>query len=63
MYWIGPICGGIAAALVYDFLIYPKREDLSTRMAMLTSGEESAEATHQYTLSEGTEIAGQWPKQ
>lgn len=62
MYWIGPICGGIAAALVYDFLLYPKREDLSTRMAVLTNGEES-ECTQQFTVAEGTEIAGQWPRQ
>lgn len=62
MYWIGPICGGIAAALVYDFLIYPKREDLSTRMAVLTNGVRS-ESTQQFVVAEGTEIAGQWPRQ
>ncbi|XP_076151842.1 aquaporin-1-like [Alosa pseudoharengus] len=60
VYWIGPICGGVTAALVYDFLIYPKREDLSTRMTVLTNGED-AESTQQFAVSEGTEIAGQWP--
>lgn len=38
VYWVGPMCGGVAAALVYDFLLYPKLDDLPDRMKVLVSG-------------------------
>uniref|UniRef100_A0A7N8YJU7 Aquaporin 1a (Colton blood group), tandem duplicate 1 n=1 Tax=Mastacembelus armatus TaxID=205130 RepID=A0A7N8YJU7_9TELE len=38
VYWVGPMCGGVAAALVYDFLLYPKFEDFPERIKVLVSG-------------------------
>ncbi|XP_062850628.1 aquaporin-1-like [Trichomycterus rosablanca] len=38
VYWVGPMCGGVAAALIYDFLLYPKKDDFSDRMRVLISG-------------------------
>ncbi|XP_051554018.1 aquaporin-1a.2 isoform X2 [Myxocyprinus asiaticus] len=35
IYWIAPMCGGVAAALVYDFLLYPKKEGFGRRMNVL----------------------------
>jgi aquaporin-1 len=38
VYWVGPMSGGVAAALVYDFLLFPKSEDFPERMKVLVSG-------------------------
>ncbi|KAF4088651.1 hypothetical protein AMELA_G00057180 [Ameiurus melas] len=38
VYWVGPMCGGVAAALIYDFLLYPKMDDFPERMRVLVSG-------------------------
>ncbi|KAM3604517.1 uncharacterized protein V6R79_012337 [Siganus canaliculatus] len=38
VYWVGPMCGGVAAALIYDFLLAPKYEDLPKRMKVLVGG-------------------------
>lgn len=38
VYWVGPMCGGMAAALIYDFLLYPKTADFPDRMRVLVSG-------------------------
>ncbi|XP_036377105.1 aquaporin FA-CHIP-like [Megalops cyprinoides] len=38
VYWVGPMCGGVAAALVYDFLLCPKVDDLPERIKVLVSG-------------------------
>nr|XP_057924654.1 aquaporin FA-CHIP-like [Doryrhamphus excisus] len=38
VYWVGPMCGGVAAAVVYDFLLSPKFEDFPERMKVLVSG-------------------------
>nr|BAC82110.1 aquaporin 1 [Anguilla japonica] len=38
VYWVGPMCGGVAAALVYDFLLHPKFDDFPERMKVLVSG-------------------------
>ncbi len=32
------MCGGVAAALVYDFLLYPKLDNFPDRMRVLVSG-------------------------
>lgn len=32
------MCGGVAAALIYDFLLAPKYDDLSERVKVLVSG-------------------------
>lgn len=38
VYWVGPMCGGVAAALMYDFLLSPKFDDFPERMKVLVSG-------------------------
>ncbi|XP_012683271.1 aquaporin-1-like [Clupea harengus] len=60
VYWIGPICGGVAAALAYDYLLYPRRENLSTRWSMLTHGADSG-SSQQLAGAEETETS-QWPR-
>lgn len=32
------MCGGVAAALIYDFLLAPKFDDFPDRMKVLVSG-------------------------
>ncbi|XP_067871756.1 aquaporin-1-like [Heterodontus francisci] len=38
LYWVGPIIGGVAAALLYDFVLTTRFSDLSGRLKVLTSG-------------------------
>ncbi|XP_072219634.1 aquaporin FA-CHIP-like [Leuresthes tenuis] len=38
VFWVGPMCGGVAAALIYDFLLSPKFDDFPERMKVLVSG-------------------------
>ncbi|XP_069771022.1 aquaporin FA-CHIP-like isoform X1 [Narcine bancroftii] len=38
LYWVGPMIGGIAAALFYDFMLTTRFRDLSKRLHMLSSG-------------------------
>ncbi|TRY59736.1 hypothetical protein DNTS_028400 [Danionella cerebrum] len=38
VYWVGPMCGGVAAALIYDFLLFPKLDDFPERVRVLVSG-------------------------
>ncbi|XP_006634313.1 aquaporin FA-CHIP [Lepisosteus oculatus] len=40
VYWVGPMCGGVAAALVYDFLLFPKSDELPDRMRVLVNGQD-----------------------
>uniref|UniRef100_UPI0037E94891 aquaporin FA-CHIP-like n=1 Tax=Semicossyphus pulcher TaxID=241346 RepID=UPI0037E94891 len=64
VYWLGPMCGGIAAALVYDFLLYPRTNSLSTRLHVLVYGTEAENDVTELT-TEGNSSPGpsQWPKQ
>ncbi|GCB77087.1 hypothetical protein scyTo_0019962 [Scyliorhinus torazame] len=39
LYWVGPIIGGVAAALFYDFLLTTHCSDLSERLNVLVSGQ------------------------
>ncbi|XP_077415032.1 aquaporin FA-CHIP-like [Vanacampus margaritifer] len=38
VYWVGPMCGGVAAALIYDFLLSPKFDDFPERIRVLVNG-------------------------
>lgn len=38
VYWVGPMCGGVAAALIYDFLLFPKFDNFPDRLKVLVSG-------------------------
>nr|XP_006005961.1 PREDICTED: aquaporin-1 [Latimeria chalumnae] len=39
IYWVGPMIGGLAASLIYDFILAPRSCDLSDRMKVWASGE------------------------
>lgn len=57
------MCGGIAAALIYDFLLYPQSRNFSTRRNILLHGPEhenyAAEPIREDNSSPGP---SQWPK-
>ncbi|XP_078282444.1 aquaporin-1-like [Rhinoraja longicauda] len=38
LYWVGPVIGGVAAALLYDFVLTSRPEHVSERLKVLTSG-------------------------
>uniref|UniRef100_A0A667ZKW5 Aquaporin 1a (Colton blood group), tandem duplicate 2 n=1 Tax=Myripristis murdjan TaxID=586833 RepID=A0A667ZKW5_9TELE len=58
VYWLAPMCGGIAAALIYDFLLYPRTHDFSTRKnKMGTLGRFPVWQYHKYVLSSCTHMA------
>ncbi|XP_051871362.1 LOW QUALITY PROTEIN: aquaporin-1-like [Pristis pectinata] len=38
LYWVGPMIGGVAAALLYDFVLTTRYRDTSERLKVLTSG-------------------------
>ncbi|XP_038859408.1 aquaporin-1-like [Salvelinus namaycush] len=60
VYWLGPMCGGVAAALIYDFLLYPRSDDFSKRWNVLVSGpEKENDAPEEGSSSPGT---SQWPR-
>ncbi|XP_044076353.1 aquaporin-1-like [Siniperca chuatsi] len=63
VYWLGPMCGGIAAALIYDFLLYPQTQNFSTRMYILLNGPQDENDAVEIT-GEGSSSPGpsQWPK-
>ncbi|XP_036374898.1 aquaporin-1-like [Megalops cyprinoides] len=60
VYWVGPVTGGVVAALVYDFLLYPRLDDLTERLNVLCWGPEEA-APAPEPLLEGS-AAAQWAK-
>lgn len=63
VYWLGPMCGGVAAALIYDFLLCPRSHSLNSRWQVLANGPESenyaAVSTREGNVSPGP---SQWPK-
>ncbi|XP_070775530.1 aquaporin-1-like [Enoplosus armatus] len=63
VYWLGPMCGSIAAALIYDLLLYPRTPNLSTRWYVLLNGPENENDAVEIT-GEGNSSPGQsqWPK-
>ncbi|XP_010727520.3 aquaporin FA-CHIP [Larimichthys crocea] len=63
VYWLGPMCGGIAAALIYDFLLCPRTQTFSRRRDVLLHGpEDQSDAVE--IIGEGNSSPGpsQWPK-
>lgn len=35
VYWVGPMIGGAAGAILYDFMLFPRMRGLSERLATL----------------------------
>ncbi|XP_060900922.1 aquaporin-1-like [Labrus mixtus] len=64
VYWLGPMCGGIAASLIYDFLLYPRTNTLRSRRNVLLHGPED-ENDDAEIIEGGNSNPGpsQWPKQ
>ncbi|XP_051260674.1 aquaporin FA-CHIP-like [Dicentrarchus labrax] len=63
VYWLGPMCGGTAAALIYDFLLCPRRQNFRTGWNVLLNGPEDENDAGEI-LGEGNSSPGpsQWPK-
>ncbi|XP_040911021.1 aquaporin-1-like [Toxotes jaculatrix] len=63
IYWLGPMCGGIAAALIYDFLLCPRVPDFRTRRNVLLHGTENENETAEITGEDNSSPGpSQWPK-
>uniref|UniRef100_A0A3Q4GEN7 Aquaporin 1a (Colton blood group), tandem duplicate 2 n=1 Tax=Neolamprologus brichardi TaxID=32507 RepID=A0A3Q4GEN7_NEOBR len=62
VYWLAPMCGGIAASLIYDFLLYPQTRNFSCQIGILVHGpqEEYVEINGEENNSPGP---SHWPKQ
>uniref|UniRef100_A0A8D0GP32 Aquaporin-5 n=1 Tax=Sphenodon punctatus TaxID=8508 RepID=A0A8D0GP32_SPHPU len=43
VFWVGPICGGILAALLYYYLLFPNSMNMSERVAIVKGTYESEE--------------------
>nr|XP_033787660.1 aquaporin-1 [Geotrypetes seraphini]XP_033787661.1 aquaporin-1 [Geotrypetes seraphini] len=39
IFWVGPMLGGAAAALIYDFILFPRTSELSDRLKVCTNGQ------------------------
>lgn len=39
IFWVGPMIGGAAAAIIYDFILAPRTSDLTDRMKVWTNGQ------------------------
>ncbi|XP_019384654.1 PREDICTED: aquaporin-1 [Crocodylus porosus] len=39
IFWVGPVIGGVSAALVYDFILAPRTSELTDRVKVWTSGQ------------------------
>nr|XP_046264703.1 aquaporin-1-like [Scatophagus argus]XP_046264704.1 aquaporin-1-like [Scatophagus argus] len=63
VYWLGPMCGGVAAALIYDFLLYPRMQNLRRRRDVLLHGQ-ADENDASETVQEDNSNPGpsHWPK-
>ncbi|KAK7945383.1 hypothetical protein WMY93_001111 [Mugilogobius chulae] len=61
VYWLGPMCGGIAAAFIYDLILSPRSPSLSRRRDILFNGTDDDVDDN---LMREAEMAGpsQWPK-
>ncbi|XP_063159397.1 aquaporin-1 [Candoia aspera] len=38
IFWVGPMLGGASAALIYDFILAPRRSEITDRMKAWTTG-------------------------
>ncbi|XP_019969175.1 aquaporin-1-like isoform X2 [Paralichthys olivaceus] len=64
VYWLGPMSGGMAASLIYDFLLFPRTPNLRTRTYVLLHGAQDENAAIETTGEDnGSPGPSQWPKQ
>ncbi|XP_053294829.1 aquaporin-1 [Pleuronectes platessa] len=64
IYWLGPMCGGMAASVIYDFLLYPRTPNLRTRSSIFLHGpQEENRAAEVIEEDNGSPGPSQWPKQ
>uniref|UniRef100_A0A8C6T4X1 Aquaporin 1a (Colton blood group), tandem duplicate 2 n=1 Tax=Neogobius melanostomus TaxID=47308 RepID=A0A8C6T4X1_9GOBI len=62
VYWLGPMCGGITAAFIYDLILAPRSPSLSARRDILLNG--PVEDTNDNLIRDGGSPGpSQWPKQ
>lgn len=61
MYWAGPLGGGVLAALLYDFVLFPRGSDVVGRLKILCHGSEALAAEVE-PLPEGAAPGTQWEK-
>lgn len=62
VYWLGPMCGGIAAAFIYDLILAPRFPGISARRDVLLHGVE--EEPEESIIRDGNSPGpSQWPKQ
>ncbi|CAN9502915.1 unnamed protein product [Ophioblennius macclurei] len=64
VYWLAPMCGGMAASLIYDFLMFPQARNLSSRASVLLHGpEERSNVTEVAAEEDSRPGPSHWPKQ
>ncbi|KAL0966246.1 hypothetical protein UPYG_G00292860 [Umbra pygmaea] len=64
VYWLGPMCGGVAAALIYDFFLYPRRDGFTKRKNTLFRGPENAAEEEDRLIQDSSNPGtSQWPRQ
>ncbi|MCI4376958.1 hypothetical protein PGIGA_G00197850 [Pangasianodon gigas] len=61
VFWAGPLCGGVVAALLYDFVLFPRGSDVVSRFKVLCHGAEASDVETEPLLEGGAPVA-QWEK-
>ncbi|XP_029428092.1 aquaporin-5-like [Rhinatrema bivittatum] len=56
VYWIGPICGGLLAAILHDIILVPKWKSIRDWLRMLRKGQEEDCDTQQSTENRDQEM-------
>ncbi|XP_062849537.1 aquaporin-1-like [Trichomycterus rosablanca] len=62
VYWAGPLCAAVVAALLYDFVLSPRGLGVGERLKVLCQGAEDSEGERE-PLLEGGGADAQWEKQ
>ena len=62
VYWVGPLSGGVVAALLYNYLLAPRDEPFSDKTRVLLNCGSKQEAEIQEPLLEDVKD-GEWSKE
>ncbi|XP_060772306.1 aquaporin-1-like [Neoarius graeffei] len=57
VFWAGPLCGGGVAALLYDFVLFPRGSDFVGRFKVLCYGTEPLNTEAEPLLEDGAPVA------